>query len=123
MADTTCVISAFLRRVERAVARPGDSAELRDRKLLLVISSLLFTPPGMLWAAAYWLLGERDAAPIPFSYVVATTLSLLVFARTKRFELTRDTQLALILVLPFALQLVLGGFVPSSGVVLWLLLA
>jgi adenylate cyclase len=47
--------------------------------------------------------------------------SLLAFARTKRYRAFRSAQLALMLLLPFALQWSLGGFVASSGVALWAL--
>ena len=43
----------------------------------------------------------------------------MVFARTRRYRFFRACELGLSLVLPFALQLGLGGFVASSGVVLW----
>jgi adenylate cyclase len=42
-----------------------------------------------------------------------------VFAKTKRYRFFRASELGLSLLLPFVLQLSLGGFVPSSGVVLW----
>src|SRR5437879_1802201 len=38
---------------------------------------------------------------------------------TRRYDVFRFTQLSLMLALPFALIVVLGGFVPSSVVVLW----
>src|SRR5439155_1223568 len=38
---------------------------------------------------------------------------------TRRYDVFRFTQLSLMLALPFALMVVLGGFVPSSVVVLW----
>ena len=41
----------------------------------------------------------------------------------KDYRLFRFTQLGLILLLPFALQLTLGGFVSASAVILWSLLA
>src|SRR3970282_1150197 len=57
------------------------------------------------------------------TYSVAVSTSLVVYARTRRFRLFRSTQLILILVLPFLLQLALGGFVNASAVIIWSLLA
>jgi class 3 adenylate cyclase len=42
-----------------------------------------------------------------------------MFTVTRRYDVFRLTQLSLMLVLPFALMAVLGGFVPSSVVALW----
>jgi len=46
-------------------------------------------------------------------------VGLLVLARTKRFAIFRTTQLTMWLLLPPLLQITLGGFVASSGMVLW----
>ena len=56
---------------------------------------------------------------IPFAYQVVSIISLAVFAKTKRYRFFRVRELSLSLILPFILQLSLGGFLPSSGVVLW----
>ncbi len=109
--------------IARRVSGPGDESEVRNQKTLLVLSALLFIPPSLVWSAIYFVFGERLSAAIPFAYVIVTSLGLATFALTRRFALLRWIELALILALPFALQLSLGGFVPSSGVVLWSLLA
>jgi guanylate cyclase len=71
----------------------------------------------------YWALGLHLSAAIPFAYQIASVISLVVFATTKRYLLFRRSQLSFGLVLPFLLQLSLGGFVSSSGVVLWSFMA
>jgi guanylate cyclase len=76
-------------------------------------------PLAVVWVVAYWLLDRPVSAAIPFGYQVASVASLVVFIRTKRYRLFRFTQVALMLLLPFLLQLSLGGFVPSSGVIMW----
>jgi guanylate cyclase len=48
-----------------------------------------------------------------------TVIGLVTFARTKRLAPFRGTQLSMMLVLPFLLQISLGGFRPSSAVGLW----
>jgi guanylate cyclase len=57
------------------------------------------------------------------TYAALSAISLTVFGLTRRYRVYLITQLALILVLPFVLQLALGGFVAGSGVILWALLA
>ena len=73
------------------------------------VDELCLHPPPRLW---------RSGA-IPFAYQLATAGGLVVFARTKRFSSFCTGQLAMMLALPFLLQASLGGFRPSSVVVLW----
>lgn len=117
------VLIALVERITRWVSGPADDSVVRTQKTLLVLSAVLFILPSIAWAAIYFVFDERLAAAIPAAYVVLTLVGLATFALTRRFALLRWIELAFILALPFALQLTLGGFVPSSGVVLWSLLA
>jgi adenylate cyclase len=105
--------------LSRIGADPRDPAELRVRKLLLVGIALMVLPAGVLWGSLYWFFGERLAAAMPWGYTLGSLLSLIAFHATRSFRLLRTLQLSLILVTPFLLMIVLGGFVPSSGVILW----
>jgi len=117
------MLLALVDQIARRASVPGDGTDVRTQKTLLVLSALLFMPPSIVWSAVYFVFGEPLSAAIPFAYIILTVLGLATFALTRRFALLRWVELALILVLPFALQLSLGGFVPSSAVVLWSLLA
>lgn len=108
---------------ERIGASPEDEADIKVRKRLLVLIALLIEIAGVLWGAIYLLAGEPLAASIPWAYSVGSALSVGVFAITKRFNPFLFGQLALILLTPFLLQLVLGGFVNASAVILWSLVA
>jgi guanylate cyclase len=102
---------------------PSDSVETQIQKRMLVAVSGLVMVAAAGWAALYWWLEEPTAALIPAGYSVLTAVNLIVFSRTKRYQAFRATQLLLILVLPFVLQLNLGGFVGASAVILWALMA
>jgi guanylate cyclase len=104
-------------------ADPADSSDLRFRKRLLVGIALVILPAGLLWGYLYWVAGELGAALLPWGYVVASLLSLAVYARTRSFRFLRAVQLLLILVVPAVLTIVLGGLGESSDVILWSLLA
>jgi adenylate cyclase len=54
---------------------------------------------------------------------VASITSLVIFARTKSYGFLRTGQAAMMTVLPFLLQWTLGGYVASSAVSLWALVA
>ena len=112
-----------LERIGRIGADPADGDVLRRKKRYLVISAgLIFAPAGVIWGLMYVAFGEPVAGAIPLWYSVFSAVNIAAFARTRRFEIFRALQLLFILVLPFLLQLALGGFVPASAVILWSLL-
>ncbi len=114
------------RAVERAATAgslPTDTPEQRLRKSALVLSSLLITILSFIWIGTYAALGLWLSALIPLTYQVVSLLGLAFFARTKRYDAYRASQVVLILVLPFLLQWSLGGFVESSAVALWAFVA
>ncbi|MGH3132693.1 MAG: adenylate/guanylate cyclase domain-containing protein [Gaiellaceae bacterium] len=111
---------------ERALslgADPADSPDERVRKALLVGISLMVLPAGVLWGGLYWAFGERIPALFPWGYTLASVLCLLVFARTRSYRFLRFAELLMIVVTPALLLLALGGLAPSSGVILWSLVA
>jgi adenylate cyclase len=98
---------------------PGDSDDIRLQKTLLVLSSLMMASMAIAWGLIYEAFGEYLAGAIPLFYSVLSFISITLFARTHRYQFYRSSQLLLSLLLPFFLMLALGGFVNSSGVVLW----
>jgi serine phosphatase RsbU (regulator of sigma subunit) len=56
---------------------------------------------------------------IPFSYGILSLISIGLYMAYKKFFFFRFSQIFLILLLPFCLQISLGGFIPSSSVILW----
>jgi adenylate cyclase len=105
--------------VARIGALPTDSPDEALRKETLVLFTSFTALVSFVWVGTYWALGLYLSAAIPFAYQVVCVANLVVFAKTKRYRFFRTSQLALGLVLPFLLQLSLGGFVASSGIVLW----
>ncbi len=112
-----------VKRVAAAGSLASDPPEERLRKSALILCSLLITILASVWVATYAALGLWRSALIPFGYQIASLLGFALFARTKRYDLYRASQVALILVLPFLLQWSLGGFVASSAVGLWAFVA
>jgi len=98
---------------------PSDSDETHLEKTLLVFSSLMMASLAIVWGFTYMAFGEYQAGAIPLFYSVLSFLSIISFARTRRYQFFRFSQLLLSLLLPFFLMIALGGFVNSSAVVLW----
>jgi adenylate cyclase len=110
-------------RVLSIGADPRDTADERFRKRLLVGVALVILPFGFLWGCLYWVVGEHAVALTPWTYVTGSTVSLIVFARTRNLAFLRTAQQVLILVAPAAGTVMLGGLDESSSVILWSLFA
>ncbi len=101
----------------------SDPDPLRAQKATLTVAAACIIALAVIWVVTYWILGLLMAALIPFIYQLASLASLVLFARTKSFQFFRSTQAAMMTALPFMLQWTLGGYVASSAVSLWALVA
>jgi adenylate cyclase len=115
--------SRVVRLIENVGDDSGDGVGVQLQKRVLVAVSALVACIGVLWGALYLIHDEPLAASIPWTYAFGVGASLAVFAVTRRYRVFRFIQLFLILLLPFLLQLALGGFVNASAVIIWSLLA
>ena len=115
--------AALLDRVLSIGADPGDTADERFRKRLLVAVALLILPVAFAWGCVYWAFGEHGVALTPWAYVAGSAISLAVFARTRSFAFLRTAQFLLILVAPALGTILVGGIDESSSVLMWSLLA
>lgn len=116
------LIQQTLPWVSRIGVDPKDSDEMRVQKSSLVLGASMFIVAGALWGILYFLFGQTIAGAIPFSYAVISFFSIVLFHLTRRYRIFLFSQLLLILFLPFLLMVALGGFVNSSGVILWSLI-
>ena len=106
----------------RIGADARDDEELRQKKALLVLLAVLILPVSVVWGSLYLGFGS-PVGVVPFVYFAVSLGSLVVFARTRRFQLFLVTQLLDILLTTTAGQMLIGGFLPSGGVGLWGILA
>ena len=123
----------FLNRIERAAHRvsarlslvgadPHDDEDLRARKALLVLISVLILPVSLLWGALYLAFGSLVGV-VPLVYFGILLGAIAVFARTRDFpSFLRVGQLDILLA-PTLSMIPLGGFLNSGGVGLWGILA
>src|SRR5260370_8307079 len=112
-------MARLLARFAAIGATPADPEHERLQRGLLVGLSLLISVLAIFWGLGYIAFGEPLGGAIPLTYTVLSLLSIVMLTVTRRYDVFRFTQLSLMLALPFALMVVLGGFVPSSVVVLW----
>ncbi|HEX7096166.1 MAG TPA: ATP-binding protein [Acidimicrobiales bacterium] len=120
--DTGLLLQRLVTAFEPWSCNPTDRDEDRARKAQFTLAMTLIVPAGVVWGAVYAVAGVYVAALIPLAYAVLSAVNLVVMRRTRNFSWFQRSELALIILLPFALQLALGGFVGGSAVVVWALL-
>jgi adenylate cyclase len=120
-------LSSYVKRLAdlagRAGEDPADDDETALRKRLAIALFVGTFPLTILWSAIYFAVGAPLAAAFPTFYSIFTPINTAIFARTHNFEFYRFTQLLVTLVLPWLVMLSLGGFRPSSVVIMWAALA
>ncbi|MDQ6794770.1 MAG: adenylate/guanylate cyclase domain-containing protein [Chloroflexota bacterium] len=122
MATRSSVVGLIRRLASLGVAE-GDTDDTRAQKAALTLATILITLLAIIWVGTYLVLRLPQAAAIPFVYQVASVASLVVLARTKSYPFFRFSQAGMMTLLPFLLQWTLGGYVASSAVSLWALVA
>ena len=115
-------IRAAVARLTLVGADPNDDEDLRARKALLVLISVLILPVAALWGALYLAFGS-PVGVVPLVYFGILIGAIAVFSRTRDFPwLLRVGQLDILLA-PTLSMIPLGGFLSSAGVGLWGILA
>ena len=109
-------------RVMLVGADPNDDDDLRARKALLVLISVLILPVAALWAALYLALGS-PVGVVPLVYFGVLLGAIAVFSRTRDFPRLLLVAQVDILLAPTLSMIPLGGFVEAGGVGLWGILA
>jgi hypothetical protein len=111
------------RQLMTAVAVPGDGDDQPRKKRLLLLVTLATCGLCPFWYGAYFAVGAPLAALGPLGYQLVTFASVWWFFKKKSFPAFRLRQEILILIAPIWIHVVLGGWFPSSGVILWSMLA
>lgn len=112
-----------MERLRQAGVEPGDSAEVRLNKQLLMFATGLVSMASMGWLAIYWALGPQFSVTYPYLFQLALAINVVIYIATRNFNFFRVAQLGLFLFAPFAIQWSIGNFITSSGIILWGLLA
>src|SRR5437867_221777 len=103
-------------------ADPLDDEDLRARKALLVLISVLILPVAAVWGALYLAFGSPVGA-VPLVYFGILLGAIAVFSRTRDFPWLLRVGQVDILLAPTLSMIPLGGFLDSGGVGLWGILA
>jgi adenylate cyclase len=109
-------------RVARIGADPHDDEERRSQKALLVTISALILPIAALWGALYLAFGSPIGV-VPFVYFAILLGAIVVFSRTRDFDLLLRVGQLDILLAPTLSMIPLGGILRAGGVGIWGILA
>jgi adenylate cyclase len=119
---TRSIGDQLLTRLARIGADPRDDEDLRARKALLVLISVLILPVAALWGALYLAFGS-PVGVVPLVYFAILFGAIAVFSRTRDFAWLLRVGQVDILLAPTLSMIPLGGFLDSGGVGLWGILA
>ncbi len=110
---------SFIQTILQKGHLPNDTEDEKLKKSTLLIMAFPFALAGIMWGALYFFSGMLLPGLIPFCYGILSLISVGAFLIFKKFRFFRFSQILLILLLPLFLQISLGGFIPSSSVMLW----
>lgn len=117
--DTATASRSFVERVSTIGHQPTDSPYARTRKTTLVVTTIIGAIAVVPWGLFYVSIGLVLTGMIPLIYTTLSAIGLAHFQRTQDDRFLRYEQVVLFLVLPTLVHLTLGGFVNSSGVVMY----
>jgi guanylate cyclase len=115
-------LEAARRRIALVGVDPDDDEDLRSRKALLVMISMMILPIAVLWGALYLGFGS-PVGYVPLLYAAVLLGAILVFSRTRDFAMLLRVNQVDILLAPTLSMIPIGGFLESGGVGLWGILA
>ncbi len=101
---------------------PVDGDEVRLRKALLVLVSILILPISLIWGAIYLAFGAT-AGVIAWLYLLVSATAIAIFSRTRDTDWLLRVELLDILLAPTISPAFVGGFTASGAVGLWGILA
>jgi len=109
MAESSGMAKITTRAFWDSISRPTDAILGKAILAILMFAESLVC---VFWIYTLSGLGESYAimAIIPYAYIVLSYLSLFLFYRLKKFEYFTLTQLVMLLMMPFLMQWVLGGY-------------
>ena len=122
MSSPRTLLETALGRLGAIGADSRDDEETRANKSLLVLVSVLILPVSLLWGGLYVGLGAPSGL-FAFVYFAVSVVAIAVFARTRDFALFLRVELLDILLAPNLSMILLGGFITSTGVGIWGILA
>jgi signal transduction histidine kinase len=116
-------VANLFRAVSRIGISPNDQEDMVLQKRTVVYQAILMSGGGLIWGTLAYCVNLTWQSAIPYGYVFLSALNLIYFSQTRNFQLVKNFQTTISLLLPFMFQCALGGFVASGAAMLWALLS
>lgn len=113
----------LLNSLKNIAAKDSDSESERINKSVLMLTVLFKSFGCIIWVIMYLSLGLSFASKFPLGYFIVLIITTYYLYKTKNFDVALYVYIFFILIVPFLLQVILGGFVNSGAVILWSMLA
>ena len=115
----TGTIRVFVDRIAAIGQEPSDNRVVRTRKTTLVVTTIIGAIIVIPWGLFYVSIGLVITGMIPIVYSALSAGGIFHLHTTRDDRFLRYEQTVLFLVLPLLVHLTLGGFINSSGVVMY----
>ncbi len=110
-------------RLTSLANKTSDSASERINKSVLILIVLFKAMGCITWVIMYYSLNLTLAYKFPLAYFFLLLLTTIYLYFSKNFDVALYIYIFFIWLVPFLLQVVMGGFINSGAVILWSLLA
>ncbi len=112
-------VRSLVNRISTIGQQPSDGRVVRTRKTTLALTTIIGAIIVIPWGVFYVAIGLVATGMIPLIYATLSVFGILHLHRTRDDRFLRYEQTVLFLLLPLLVHLTLGGFVNSSGVVMY----
>lgn len=115
--------SSLFYSLKNIATKESDTETERIKKSVLMVTVLFKSFGCIVWTTMYYSLGFTLAAAFPFAYFIVLILATFYLYKTKKFNVALNIYTLFILIVPFFLQVAMGGFVNGGAVILWSVIA
>lgn len=109
--------------LKNIATKEGDTETEKIRKSVLMVTVLFKSFGCIVWTTMYYALGFTLASTFPLAYFFVLILATFYLYKTKKFNVALNIYTLFILIVPFFLQVAMGGFVNAGAVILWSVIA
>lgn len=113
----------MIHTLKNLVTRDSDSESVKIDKSILMFAVFFKSMGCIAWTVMYYCLGFTVAYKFPLFYFFVLVGATYFLYKTQRFDAALYLYIFFILIIPFLLQVSMGGFLNSGAVILWSMLA
>ncbi|MFT7004839.1 MAG: diguanylate cyclase (GGDEF)-like protein [Sulfurimonas sp.] len=112
-------MNKFINKLSHIGVLTSDTPIEKSKKITLTLLAFSISVLTLVWGMGYLYFNNCQASFVPFSYLIISVISAIHLYKTKKFIYFESMQLFLMLLLPFILMWILGGYIESSFVFIW----